>query len=86
MLDNLYGTKTSYYGRINFWGLIDIVDALGGIDVYSDYSFTTAAGDVAGYGDREYSYTEGWNHIAGTASGWPSAGSATPSPTATTSG
>lgn len=65
VLDNLYGTKTSYYGRINFWGLIDIVDALGGIDVYSDYSFTTAAGDVAGYGDREYSYTEGWNHMNG---------------------
>lgn len=65
VLDNLYGTKTSYYGRINFWGLIDIVDALGGIDVYLDYSFTTAAGDVAGYGDREYSYTEGWNHMNG---------------------
>ena len=65
VLDNLYGTKTSYYGRINFWGLIDIVDALGGIDVYSDYSFTTAAGDVAEYGDREYSYTEGWNHMNG---------------------
>ena len=65
VLDNLYGTKTSYYGRINFWGLIDIVDALGGIDVYSDYSFTTGAGDVAGYGDREYSYTEGWNHMNG---------------------
>lgn len=30
VLDNLYGTKTSYYGRVNFWGLIDIVDALGG--------------------------------------------------------
>ena len=65
VLDNLYGTKTSYYGRVNFWGLIDIVDALGGIDVYSDYSFTTSAGDVAGYGYRTYSYTEGWNHLDG---------------------
>lgn len=65
VLDNLYGTKTSYYGRVNFWGLIDIVDALGGIDVYSDYSFETSAGDVAGYGYRTYSYTEGWNHLDG---------------------
>lgn len=65
VLDNLYGTKTSYYGRVNFWGLIDVVDALGGIDVYSDYSFTTSAGDVAGYGYRTYSYTEGWNHLDG---------------------
>ena len=65
VLDNLYGTKTSYYGRVNFWGLIDIVDALGGIDVYSDYSFEISAGDVAGYGYRTYSYTEGWNHLDG---------------------
>lgn len=65
VLDNLYGTKTSYYGRVNFWGLIDIVDALGGIDVYSDYTFETAAGDVAGYGYNTYSYTEGWNHLNG---------------------
>ena len=65
VLDNLYGTKTSYYGRINFWGLIDIVDALGGIDVYSDFAFTTDAGDVRGYGYNEYSYTEGWNHMNG---------------------
>ena len=65
VLDNLYGTETAYYGRINFWGLIDIVDALGGIDVYSDYAFTTGAGDVAGYADRTYKYEEGWNHMNG---------------------
>ena len=41
------------------------MDALGGIDVYSDYSFETSAGDVAGYGYRTYSYTEGWNHLDG---------------------
>ena len=65
VLDNLYGTETAYYGRINFWGLIDIVDALGGIDVYSDYAFTTASGDVAGYGERSYSYVKGMNHMSG---------------------
>lgn len=65
VLDNLYGTETAYYGRINFWGLIDIVDALGGIDVYSDYAFTTSAGDVTGYGYNEYSYSVGWNHMNG---------------------
>ena len=65
VLDNLYGTKTSYYGRINFWGLIDIVDALGGIDVYSDYAFDAAADDVEGYGYRSFSFSEGWNHLEG---------------------
>lgn len=65
VLDNLYGTKTSYYGRINFWGLIDIVDALGGIDVYSDYAFTTPSYDVAGYAEVTCSFAEGWNHMNG---------------------
>lgn len=65
VLDNLYGTETSYYGRVNFWGLIDIVDALGGIDVYSDYAFTTTADDVAGYGSGSYSYKKGMNHLNG---------------------
>ena len=65
VLDNLYGTETAYYGRINFWGLIDIVDALGGIDVYSDYAFKTDSGDVSGYGYHNYSFDQGWNHMSG---------------------
>ena len=67
VLDNLYGTKTSYYGRINFYGLIDIVDALGGIDVYSDYSFHAATAEVKGYGYQTFDYVEGWNHLDGQA-------------------
>ena len=65
VLDNLYGTETAYYGRINFWGLIDIVDALGGIDVYSDYAFTTTARDVKGYYMDKVSFNQGWNHMNG---------------------
>ena len=65
VLDNLYGTETAYYGRINFWGLIDIVDALGGIDVYSDYAFTTTARDVKGYYLDKVSFNQGWNHMNG---------------------
>lgn len=69
VLDNLYGTKTSYYGRINFWGLIDIVDALGGVDVYSDTAFTTNTMDIpnsyGGYDSRSFSFDEGWNHLDG---------------------
>ena len=69
VLDNLYGTETAYYGRINFWGLIDIVDALGGIDVYSDIAFTTNTMDIpnsyGGYESRSFSFDEGWNHLDG---------------------
>ena len=49
----------NYYVKVNFSSLVDIVDALGGIDVYSDYTFDThkaAAG---------YHFDEGWNHLSG---------------------
>lgn len=38
-LENLYGIDISYYARINFTSLVKIVDALGGVDVDSDYEF-----------------------------------------------
>lgn len=41
-LDMLYGTNTDYYFRLNFSGFENIIDALGGITVYSDYSFYTS--------------------------------------------
>ena len=40
-LGSLYGIEVDEYVRINFAGFIDIVDALGGVDVYSDYTFTS---------------------------------------------
>ena len=36
-LENLYGVQIDYYFRINFTGFVDVIDALGGIQVYSDY-------------------------------------------------
>ena len=45
-LSQLYETDINYYVRLNFTSLIDIVDILGGIDVYSEVAFTT--GDESG--------------------------------------
>ena len=39
-LSDLYGMDISYYGRINFKGFKTLVDAVGGVTVYSDQSFT----------------------------------------------
>ncbi len=50
-LEQLYETKFDYYIRMNFTGFVNIIDALGGIDVESDYSFST----------HGYSYSEGLN-------------------------
>lgn len=56
-LDNLYGTHTSFYMRVNFAGLTKIVDALGGVDVYSTKTFSMGG----------YDFTEGVNHLNGEA-------------------
>lgn len=55
-LEEIYDIDLSYYARVNFTSLIKIVDALGGIDVYSDYTFTSSSGP---------SFQEGMNHMNG---------------------
>lgn len=40
-LEQLYDTEIPFYARVNFTSLIDIVDQLGGVEVYSEYEFTT---------------------------------------------
>ena len=57
-LSMLYEVPVDYYFRVNFNGFVDIIDALGGIDVYSDYTFAT--GNVQGY-----HFNEGWNTVNG---------------------
>ena len=39
-LEELYGIEVDYYVRVNFTGFEEIVDALGGITVYSEEGFT----------------------------------------------
>lgn len=59
-LSELYETEINYYVRLNFTSMIDIVDILGGIDVYSEYEFTTSK-------DSEHvmDVSKGWNHFNG---------------------
>ena len=63
-LGNLYGVNVDHYIRINFAGFISIVDALGGVDVYSDQAFTSVGSP--GYYDPT-TFVEGWNHLDGKA-------------------
>lgn len=63
-LGNLYGIEVDHYIRINFAGFMTIVDALGGVDVYSDYAFTSVGSP--GYYDPT-TFVEGWNHLDGPA-------------------
>ena len=54
-LEELYGIPMDYYVRVNFTSLITIVDALGGVDVYSEYSFSSG----------NFSFQAGINHLDG---------------------
>lgn len=59
-LGELYETDINYYVRLNFTSLIDIVDILGGIDVDSEFEFTT--GSESGH---VMDVEEGMNHFNG---------------------
>ena len=50
----------NYYVRVNFTSVEDIVDAIGGIDVTSEYAF-----EIHGRQNRGYSFVEGENHLDG---------------------
>lgn len=56
-LEDLFGSDINYYIRVNFSSLIKIIDAIGGVDVYSKYDFTSRIG--------KYHFVKGMNHLTG---------------------
>lgn len=56
-LEMLYDIDVEYFVRVNFSGFKEIIDALGGIDVNSEYSFSA----------KGYSFSKGVNHLDGAA-------------------
>ncbi len=55
-LEQLYGISIDYYAKVNFTSVIKIVDLLGGINVYSEYDFTSIDGRH---------FNQGWNELDG---------------------
>ncbi len=51
-LEGLYGIDIAYHGQINFTGFETLVDAVGGITVYSDQAFKTSAGVYISEGEN----------------------------------
>lgn len=54
-LGMLYDIDVDYYFRVNFSGFEDVVNALGGITVYSEYNFTSSVDHVTSFyvGDND---------------------------------
>lgn len=57
-IEDLLNMNINYYIRVNFTTLIDVVDAIGGITIYSDKAFTA-------YTDRSCSFKVGNNTVDG---------------------
>ena len=57
-IEDLLDISINYYIRVNFTTLISMVDSIGGIDVYSDASFTA-------YTNKSCKYKVGTNHLNG---------------------
>lgn len=55
-LERLYDIDIDYYVRINFTGFMDVIDALGGVEVYSDYDFSV---------QNIKDYHKGYNQLTG---------------------
>ena len=56
-VEDWMGIEIDYYARVDFQMLVNLVNAIGGIDVYSDYAFKSAVTD--------WTYEKGWNHCTG---------------------
>lgn len=55
-IEELLDIEINYYFKVNFTSVIDIVDTLGGVNVYSEYGFTSMDG---------YNYKKGYNYVNG---------------------
>ena len=56
-VEDWMGIDVDYYARVDFQMLVNLVNAIGGIDVYSDYAFKSAV--------TKWTYEKGWNHMSG---------------------
>lgn len=58
-LENLLDTKIDYYFKVNYSALVELVDAIDGVNVYSEYDFNTV-----GTG-HNYHFNKGYNYVDG---------------------
>ena len=55
-LEGLYGVTVNYWVKLNFTGFVELIDALGGVEVYSDQAFTV---------EPIRTYQQGYNQLTG---------------------
>lgn len=65
VIDNFLGIEIPYYIRIDFGGFQELIDDIGGIDVYVDKPFTDYQFPTLDYKYRTISFSKGWHHMDG---------------------
>jgi polyisoprenyl-teichoic acid--peptidoglycan teichoic acid transferase len=61
----LLGISIQYHATVDFEGFVDIVDAVGGVDIVAPRSFDDPTYPKRGRGERGFSITEGPHHLDG---------------------
>lgn len=56
-IEKLLDIDINYYVKVNFSTIVDVIDAIEGVDVYVDKGFTTS--------DGSYTFVTGYNHMNG---------------------
>ena len=56
--ENLLDTNINYYVKVNFTTVKEFINAVGGVDVYSEYEFTPVK-------KKDWTVQKGWNHMDG---------------------
>ena len=67
-LENAFQCDVDFFVRVNFSSLVNIVDSLGGLDIYNPYAFNTIKHKVwedGSYVPRSYSFKKGDIHLTG---------------------
>lgn len=62
-VEDLLGININYYVKVNYSTVMKLVDAIGGVDVESEYTFTTSGMHMAGLDGL--TFYEGQNHLDG---------------------
>lgn len=63
-INTLLNIKINHYATLNFQGLVQLIDSIGGISVQSPLEFTTSH-TVEAQGNKDYHFVKGLNNLDG---------------------
>lgn len=65
LIGELLGQEIHYWVKVDFQGFADLIDDLGGVDIYVETAFTDYQYPTDDYLTQTISFAEGWTHLDG---------------------